>query len=330
MKQNQNLDNSIFVKYKWKNYLKSTADTIKVTKTILKLFDDIEDADFLRIINTQVDKFIKDVEKIKEIHNNDPEKVLIIVLDFIENIFKNFDVKRFYNLTPNVSYDEYANKPIWEQIINNIFDGKLSDKNANFIEKDYVKWWNCHHRSILIKKIFDIVKIPWVDCQIRRFPKGHSLLSFELNNKYWFLDMVEDWKVMTLKDVNSVWWFKNYEIANKVWYDEGSSVMDFASVEKFAKHTDKENTKWIRLQIDRIKAEVEWDMLKIEITKDKWKKKKHYEIRLNKYTKAYNKKEFINKIMPWMQRALIIVWRKLPKWYLPESEKNNPELDKNN
>lgn len=328
MKQNQNIDRSMFVKYKWKNYLKSTVDTIRVTKTLLKLFDDVEDQDFLRIINTQVEKLIKEVEKLKEIHK-DSETILIIVLDFIENIFKNFDIKKFYNLTPNISYDEYANKPIWEQIINNIFDWKLSNKSVNFIEKDYIKWWNCHHRSILIKKIFDSIKIPWVECQIRRFPKWHSLAVFIYNYKYWFLDMIEEWRVLDLKEISSKWSFKNYEIANKVWYDEGSSIMDFNTLESFSTHTDRENTKWIRLQIDRIKAEVDWDMLKIEITKDKWKKK-NYEIKLNKYTKAYNKKDFINKIMPRIQRALIIVWRKLPKWYLPESEKILPGPEKSN
>lgn len=320
MEQNKNIDKSMFVKYKWKNYLKSTVETIKVTKTLLKLFDNIEDQDFLRIINTQVEKLLKEVEKLKELHE-DPEKILNIVLDFIEDIFKNFDVKMFYNLTPNISYNEYADKQIWEQIINNLFDWKLSDKSPNFIEKDYVKWWNCHHRSILIKKIFDEIKIPWVACKIRRFPKSHSLLVFTYKDKYWFLDMIEEWRVLNLKEINKQWWFKNYEITNKVLYDEGSSIMDFDSIEKFSKNAENESNKWIRLQIDRIKAEVEWDILKIEITKDKWKKKRYFEIRLNKYTKTYNKKEFITKIVPWIQRALIIVWKKLPKWYLPESEK---------
>ena len=261
----------MFVKYKWKNYLKSTVDTIKVTKTILKLFDDIDDQDFLRIMNVQVEKFIKEVEKLKELHK-DSEKILTIVLDFIENIFNNFDVKKFYNLTPNITYDEYANKQIGEQIINNVFDWKLSAKSINFIEKDYVKWWNCHHRSILIKKIFDTIKIKWVNCQIRRFPKWHSLTVFTYKNKYWFLDIIEEWKSLTLKEINSQWWFKNYEISNKVWYDEGSSIMDFDKAEKFAKHTDRENTKWVRLQVDRIKAEVFGDTLKVEITKDQWRK----------------------------------------------------------
>jgi len=85
------------------------------------LFDDIDDQDFLRIMNVQVEKFIKEVEKLKELHK-DSEKILTIVLDFIENIFNNFDVKKFYNLTPNITYDEYANKQIGEQIINNVFD----------------------------------------------------------------------------------------------------------------------------------------------------------------------------------------------------------------
>lgn len=326
MKQNKNLDKYLFTKYKWKNYLKSTVDTIRVTKTLLKLFDDVEDQDFLRIINTQVEKLIKEVEKIKEIHK-DPEKVLMIVLDFIENIFKNFDVKKFYNLTPNISYWEYVEKPLWEQIINNIFDWKLSDKTTNFIEKDYIKWGNCHHRSILIKKIFDSIKIPWVECQIRRFPKWHSLAVFMYKHKYWFLDMIEEWRVLDLKEISSKWWFKNYEIANKIWYDEWSSIMDFDKIESFARNADQEKPTGVRLQIDRIKAEIEWNVLKIEITKDKWKRKKHYEIKLNRYTWAYNKKDFINKIMPWTQRALIIVWRKLPKWYLPESEKSNPESE---
>lgn len=321
MNQLKNIDHSEFTKIKGKKYLKSTAATIRATKTILKLFDDFEDEDFLKVINKLTDQLIKDVDKLKNIHQ-DPAKILDLVLDFIEDIFQTFDIKIFYNLTPNISYQEYAEKPIWEQVINNIFDGKLSNKNPNFIEKDFVKGWNCHHRSILIKKIFDTLKIKWVDCQIRRFQKGHSFLVFEYKNKFQILDIVENWKRLNLKQVNSIWWPKNNEIITKIMDEDSSSVMDFSNVGDFAKHTDRENTKWVRLQIDRIKAEVFWDILKIEITKDQWRKIKNYEIKLNKNTKTYNKQDFILRKMPRVQRALDIVSKKLPDWYIPNGQKN--------
>jgi len=98
--------------------------------------------------------------------------------------------------------------------------------------------------------------------------------------------------------------------------------MDFDKIEQFAKHADRENTKWVRLQVDRIKAEVFWDVLKIEITKDQWRKIKNYEIKLNKNTKTYNKQDFILRKMPRVQRALDIVSKKLPDWYIPNGKKN--------
>jgi len=318
MVSKNNFDNSLFVKYKGKNYLRSTVDKIKVTRMIMKLFNDIDDLDFLHIINTQVEKFLKEAEKIKEIHQ-DSEKTVEIILDFIQNIFNNFDVKKFYNLTPNISYKEYLEKPIWEQILNNIFDWKLWNKNLNFIEKEYVKWWNCHHWSILIKKIFDSIKIPWVDCQIRRFPQWHSFIMLFYKENFWVFDIIEKDISSWLKELNSKWWFKNYEIINKINYDDNSSIMDFSDLDRFAKYTDKEHTKWVRLQIDRIKAEVNWDVLMLEITKDNWRQKNKYEITLNKKTWKYDKQDFIIKTIPRIKRALNIISKKLPDWYIKDN-----------
>lgn len=326
MEQRKDIDRSLFTSYKKEKYLKSTVDTIKWIKMVLWLFNDLDDQDFLRIMNSQVNKIIWEVAKLQKIHEN-PEKIIEMVLKFIENIFKNFDVKLFYNLTPNISYKEYAKKGVGEQIINNIFDGKLSNKNPdkdpnkvqNFIEKEYIKWWNCHHWSILVKKIFDILKIKGLDCQIRRFQQGHSFVMMQYKNKMWMLDMIEYWRVLWLKELNASWSVKSSEIITKVMEPDNSSVLDFSSIGKFAEYTDKENTKGVRLQIDRIKAEIVWDTLKIEITKDKWRKVKKYEIKLNRITKTYNKKDFITKIMPRVQRALIIVGKKLPAWYMSDN-----------
>lgn len=314
-----NIDRKQFTTIKGKKYLKSSSEKIKATKMILKLFDDFDDQDFLKVMNKLADQLIEEVDKIKEIHQ-DSQKVLDIVLDFIEDIFQTFNIKIFYNLTPNVSYQEYARKPIGEQLVNNIFDGKMSAKNPNFIERDFVKWGNCHHWSIMIKKIFDKIKIPGVDCQIWRFQKGHSFLVFEHKNTFQVLDIVEVGKRQNLKEINSIWWPKNNEIITKIMDEDMSSVMDFDTITKFAKHTDKENTRGVRLHIDRIKAEVTGDTLKVEITKDQWKKTKKYNIKLNRKTKSYDKKDFILKKMPRVQRALDIVSKKLPDGYIPNGK----------
>ncbi|MEI8252194.1 MAG: hypothetical protein WCG25_00205 [bacterium] len=59
-------------------------------------------------INFLTEKIIDDFSILKKIHNNDTKKLLEILIDFLNNLFDTFKLKRFYNLTPNISYQEYA------------------------------------------------------------------------------------------------------------------------------------------------------------------------------------------------------------------------------
>ena len=76
--------------------------------------------------------------ELKEIHHNDTNKLLPIVLNFIQNIYKNFGVTYFYNRSPDISYEEYDAYPIGQQVLNNIFDGKVYIKRDCLIKEDYV------------------------------------------------------------------------------------------------------------------------------------------------------------------------------------------------
>lgn len=59
-------------------------------------------------MNHGVDMLIRHFETIRKIHNNDTDKLLPIVIDFLNNMLQVFGLKKFYNLTPSISYQEYC------------------------------------------------------------------------------------------------------------------------------------------------------------------------------------------------------------------------------
>jgi len=298
--------------YKWNLYLKTIADSIRDINDLLLHYDKFHNNDFLEKINFLTEKIIDDFSILKKIHNNDTKKLLEILIDFLNNLFDTFKLKRFYNLTPNISYQEYAEMSFWEQILNNIFDWKLSIKEPCLIKKKYIKWWNCHHWSIAIKKIFDRINLDWVDCKINKVPWWHSFIVIEYDSRLYMFDILEQWKFLDMKTMMSEWWMHAYKVMNP----EFSDLMEFENFQKFALFTDKNQYHTIRLQIDRIKIEIENNSISIEITK--WNKttKRKFNIFLEKEKNTYTKKQLLEKIFPWISDIIPIISNKIMKEHL--------------
>lgn len=101
-----------FENYEGKKYLKPIAENIREIKDVLSQYDKIKKKDFLQQINFYSEKMIQDFSILKEIHKNDTKKLLDILIDFLDNFLQTFELKRFYNLTPSISYEDYADLPI--------------------------------------------------------------------------------------------------------------------------------------------------------------------------------------------------------------------------
>lgn len=301
-----------FETYKGEKYFKPIGDNIRNIKDLISRYDKIPNDDFLQQINFYSEQMIEDFSLLKKIHHNDTKKLLEIIIDFLNKFLETFELKRFYNLTPSISYQDYTNLPIWEQIINNVFDWKINIIWPCLIKKKYIRGWNCHHRSIAIKKIFDKINLEWVECHIDKVPWWHSFIVIEQGSRVYMLDMTEHWKVLWLKDMMIEWWINAHKVLNP----EQSDLMEFKDSQKFAKLVDSAKHNTIKLQIDKIKLEVEHWMINIEITK--WNKvtKRNFKISLDNDKNSYTKKELLEKFFPRIEKIIPIVWKKIMKEHL--------------
>lgn len=305
-------------KHEWRKYLKPIADHINNINDLLSRYDKFTNENFLEQINLYSNNIIEDFSLVKKLYKNDIKKILPILIDFLDNLLKTFNLKRFYNLTPNIWYEDYANLPIWEQILNNVFDWKISAVWPCLIKKKYIRGWNCHHWGIVIKNIFDKINLEWVSCIINKVPWGHSFVVIESKSDIYMFDMVEYWKSLDAKEMMKV---GNLN-AHKVLDPYHSDLMEFNDSQKFAKNIDKNQYNSIKLQIDRIKVEIIDRKIIIEITK--WNKitKRTFNILIDE-NNVYTKKELLEKMFPWISGIIPIVSNKIMKERLLNVINNN-------
>lgn len=186
-----------------KRYFLPIAESIRALQKTLQEYSDFHNEEFIEYINKHSNKILQNFSLLKKIYNNDTEKLLPIVIDFLNNMMKIFNLKIFYNLTPSISYPEYEKMETGEQILNNIFDGKLDTRSSCIIQKKYIRGGNCHHRSIAIKKIFDQIQLDGVECKIHKVPKGHSFITVEYKGRTYMFDILKSGKFLDNKEMNA-------------------------------------------------------------------------------------------------------------------------------
>jgi hypothetical protein len=79
-------------------------------------------------------------------------------------LFKEINIKKFYNSIPKIDLLEYSQNNLWHQFINNIYW-----KERKIFYRKEISWWNCHYWSVFLKNIFDTLKSRWLDIQNRIF-----------------------------------------------------------------------------------------------------------------------------------------------------------------
>lgn len=116
------------------------------------------------------------------------KKVFDEVCNFLNTLFKEVQIKKFYNNIPKTTLSWYSKKNLWNQLIENIYW-----KEWKIFYKKEVNWWDCYYRSILLKKMFDKFKAKWLNIQDRIFVydenRGHSGVIVKFQWKTYLADV---------------------------------------------------------------------------------------------------------------------------------------------
>lgn len=181
--------------YHGKKYYEPIVSTIEKIKRTLSMHEDYAWKELVEKINNRTEQLLRFFWQLKVIHNNDTTILLPIVLDFIQDLYKTFGITYFYNLSPDVSYEEYDTYPTGQQILHTTFDNKLYIHKHCLIKEDYIMGWSCHHWALIIKKIFDTIDLPGVECVInKQFPKWHAFVTVLFQSRTWVIDLLPQTK----------------------------------------------------------------------------------------------------------------------------------------
>lgn len=138
-------------------------------------------------INYILDKLISGISK-KDIKDKDVQRELFDkVYNFLNNFFKEIEIKKFYNNIPRISLDKYANMNMGNQMVNNIYG-----KEWKIFYREQVNWWDCYYWTVLLKNVFDKLKAEWLSIEDRIFmydePWGHSSILIKFQGKIYLAD----------------------------------------------------------------------------------------------------------------------------------------------
>lgn len=86
------------------------------------------------------------------------------ICNFLNGLFKEIQIKKFYNNIPKTTLSAYSKKNLWNQFINNIYG-----KERKIFYRDEITWWDCYYRTVFLKNLFDTLQSKWLDIQNRIF-----------------------------------------------------------------------------------------------------------------------------------------------------------------
>lgn len=245
-------------------------------KTILQEDSTLYDEDwFLREFNDRFDKITIFFQE--HLEKNGEENTVTLLVNFLRKIKKLLGINIFYNLTPNISYKDYIQKSLWEQLLNNIFNNQIYIYKDCLIKKEFIQWGSCHHRNIFFKNFCDIIKIPNLKTTIIQKPNWHSFLKLEYWATTYLSDIIQGYPIMDNKQIikfGDINHFNSLDIEN-------SDLFDFEDIDHFIHHFKNKTYTKIHLEINRIKLLIDRHDLYFQINEKEVKYN-------NTYTKIPN------------------------------------------
>lgn len=172
------------------------------------------------------------------------KKIFDQIWDFLNGLFKEIHIKKFYNNIPKTNLSVYSKKNLWNQFVNNIYG-----KEWKIFYKDEVNGWDCYYRTVLLKNLFDILKAKWLDLQNRIFVydenRWHSSLVIKFQWKIYLADyglfnQIFGKMISPIEDLN--WLYQkghftkiSFNKKNDLWvryFDEMKDFIDYISNKK--------------------------------------------------------------------------------------------------
>ena len=166
------------------------------------------------------------------------------ICDFLNGLFKEIQIKKFYNNIPKTTLAAYSKKNLWNQFINNIYG-----KERKIFYRDEVNWWDCYYRTVFLKHLFDTLKSKWLDIQNRIFiydeNRWHSsiIIKFQWETylaDYGLFNQLFNKLISPITDLN--WLYQragltklSFNRKNDVWiryFDEIKTFVDYISDKK--------------------------------------------------------------------------------------------------
>lgn len=195
------------------------------------------------------------------LNKNKEEKTVHLLIKFLRNIKKLLWIKVFYNLTPNITYEDYIQKELGEQLLNNIFNNNLYIYKDCLIKKDFIRGGSCHHRSLLLKKFCDKIEIPNLKTSIIQKPQWHSFFKIEYWNEFYFSDITQWYNIMNYNQVNKYWDINHFSALDI----ENSDLFEFEDIRNFLHHLKRKSYDEIHIEVNRLKLIIDQNRLYFQV-----------------------------------------------------------------
>lgn len=181
------------------------------------------------------------------------EQSFYLLIKFLRNLQGMLWVRLVYNYTPSISYEDYAKKELWEQLLNNVFNNQIYIYKDCLIKKNFIKWGSCHHRSIFIKKFCNNLGIHKLKTTIIQKPWGHSFIRLAYWNSMYLSDITQ-WKdIMDYAKIMRSWDSNHFATLDI----ENSDLFEIDTIEHFLHHLKNKTYNEINIEINRLKLHID-------------------------------------------------------------------------
>lgn len=198
------------------------------------------------------------------------KRVFDEVVSFLNSLFKECRIKKFYNNIPSLNISQYEQKDLGGKFVNNIY-GK---ERKLFYKKD-LKWGSCHHWTILLENLFELLKKNWLLIESRiiayNTKGGHSAVLLRFQWEEYIADIhgfnESSKKVInSTKELNKIYWTNEFSNFSFKKTHDGTKYY-FNTTKEFAEYIEKrEQTTGVIEFRPRLESNEEKD-IKIEFWK---------------------------------------------------------------
>lgn len=115
------------------------------------------DENLIKNLNSIINKSFRLISRSNLKDSQVQKEIFEQILSFLNNLFWNIDIKKFYNNIPKTNIKKYAEKSLWEQFIHNIYW-----KQRKLFYREEIGWWSCSYRTILLKHFFEELEKRWM------------------------------------------------------------------------------------------------------------------------------------------------------------------------